>query len=94
MIRENKEFRSFSYQFPGGESPRMFIERISKFIGSFEEKHGNEPFLIVTHIGAIKAMLIIAEKIKEEEFFTKKKSHEDVGIIEIRDGKIVSFDFL
>ena len=38
LIRENVGYLSLSYQFPRGESPKMFIERISKFFSSFEEK--------------------------------------------------------
>lgn len=94
LIRENAGYNSLSYQFPDGESPKMFIKRISKFFDSFEEEYSNDPFLIVTHQGVIKAIMILAGKIKEDEFYTKKIPHELIGIINIENKNIISFEFL
>jgi|SRR3989338_5748892 len=94
LINENKGHHFLSYKFSNGESPEIFINRISEFFNSFDKKYGKEPFLIVTHQGVIKSAMILAGKMKEEDFFKREIPHESIARITIENNKITSFDFL
>lgn len=94
LIKENPGFTAVSYQFLKGESAEMLIKRLLKFFNNFENKYGKEPFLIVSHQGVIKAIMLIAGKLDEKDFYFKKISHESIGKLIIEDGKLISFEFI
>ena len=94
LIRENPNYRSLLYQFPGGESPNMLLDRVSQFFSNFERNYGNEPFLLVSHSGAIKAMMLIVGALQEHEFYVRKVPYECIGRIKINNGNLSSFEFV
>jgi len=94
LIKENPGFRDLSYQFLQGESANMLTERILVFFKNFENKYGKDPFLIVSHQGVMKAMMLMVRKLEKKDFYIKKIPHEDIGKLIIKDGKIISFEFI
>ncbi|OIO80440.1 hypothetical protein AUJ84_03500 [Candidatus Pacearchaeota archaeon CG1_02_32_132] len=94
LVKGNPGYDSLAYQFLGGESPNNVISRISNFFENFEGNYGNEPFLLVSHSGVIKAMMVMANELGSMEFYVKKIPHNSIGKIEVEKGKLVSFKFI
>ncbi len=65
---------------PHGESFRMMLERVRRFIDSLPKTGGN--ILIVTHAGIIRAFLILLEGYTVNEAFDRKIAYGEIIILE------------
>ena len=75
-----------SLRFPGGESFADLRVRVSECVGQIVDRHRGETVVVVSHAGALRALLVDVLSMPDAGAFRLAQRHGSINVVDVGDG--------